>query len=62
MNKKRRPMKTKNVHEPVEKAKSVFAKAGKTKIWKKLFSDQVDYKKIEEMKREMQMKYYYPRF
>ncbi len=55
-------MKTKNAHEPVEKSKSAFAKVRKTKIWKKLFSDQVDYKKIEEMKREMQMKYYYPRF
>ncbi len=55
-------MKTKNAHEPVENSRSIFARFGKTKIWKKIFSDQLDYKKIEELKREIQMKYYYPRF
>ena len=55
-------MKTKNAHEPVEKSKGVSAKVGRSKVWKMIFSNQVDYKKIEEMKREMQMKYYYPRF
>ncbi len=50
-------MKTKNVHESVEKPKNFFAKVGETKIWKKFFVSQIDYEKVEELKREMQIKY-----
>lgn len=50
-------MTTKSVLKPTEKPKSIFAKVGENKIWKKIFSDQIDYQKIEERKREMQMKY-----
>ena len=55
-------MKTKNVHESVEKPKNFFAKVGETKIWKKLFVSQIDYEKVEELKREAQIKYGMMRF
>lgn len=55
-------MKTKNVHESVEKQKNFFAKVGKTRIWKKLFVSRIDYEKVEELKREAQIKYGMMRF
>jgi hypothetical protein len=55
-------MKTKNAHESVENPKNFFAKVGETKIWKKLFVSQIDYKKVEELKREAQIKYGMMRF
>jgi hypothetical protein len=55
-------MKTKNVHESVEKPKNFFAKVGETRIWKKLFVSQTDYEKVEELKREAQIKYGMMRF
>ena len=55
-------MKTKNVHESVEKPKNFFATVGEAKIWKKLFVSRIDFEKAEELKREAQIKYGMMRF
>jgi len=55
-------MKTKNVHESIEKPKNFFAKVGETRIWKKFFVSRIDFEKVEELKRETQIKYGMMRF
>ncbi len=55
-------MKKKNVRESVEKLKNFFAMVGKTRIWKKLFVSRIDYEKVEELKREVLIKYGSMRF
>ena len=50
-------MTTKKAHKLFKKLKSIFMLMGNSKIWKRIFIDKIDYEKVEEMKRELQMKY-----
>jgi hypothetical protein len=50
-------MKTKNVHDIIQKTKNVFTMVGKTRIWQKLFITKIDDAKLAELKAEARLKY-----